>query len=112
MDQILASIRQMISDDEGSASQPQPSSSSRLEGNVSRLFAEGGPPDQTEVTATPAADNVVEIAIDRAMEDARVEVAAEAAVEAAVSAPTETTPEASNSVAVQEAEEPQSQPLM
>jgi cell pole-organizing protein PopZ len=86
MDEILASIRRMIADDEGAtvAAATSPAAPAR----VSRLFIDAPPvPEVAEGAALPVADNVVELAIAQAMEDARVEVVAEAAVEAAVSGP-------------------------
>jgi cell pole-organizing protein PopZ len=84
MDEILASIRRMIADDEfrkagEPADSPPKGDPGRAASNVSRLFA-GAPADaKTEpVHEEPPAvdDNVVELAMAQAFEEARAEVAA------------------------------------
>ncbi len=83
MDQILASIRRMISDEEQMIIPGPHAVSQAKPAKVTKLFAV----DAEETAFDPAAgaeDNVIELAIARAMEDARIEVAAEAAVEAAM----------------------------
>ncbi len=83
MDEILASIRRMISDDAEPAAEAQTGTHGpRPHRRGSRFF-----PEVARVAGEPRADNVVELAIAQAMEDARIEVGAEAAIEAAVAVP-------------------------
>ena len=89
MDEILASIRQMISDSDSPAAklkaavpprrpEPQP-----IAGNVSRLFVEPSDPKTEVKEAAPATDagNVIDLVMAQAMEEARAEVEAEATAE-------------------------------
>ena len=84
MEEILASIRRMISDDEVRSTLPRPVPEPiKAPANVSRLFAEtavkaapSAPPAEPLlqfVAETPSADNVVEMTIDQAIEDAVAE---------------------------------------
>ena len=84
MEEILASIRRMISDDEVRSTLPRPVPEPiKAPANVSRLFAEAAvkaapsaPPAEPLlqfVAETPSADNVVEMTIDQAIEDAVAE---------------------------------------
>ena len=86
MEEILASIRRMISDDEVRSTLPRPAPEPiKAPANVSRLFAESRTvkpassipavePLRQFVAETPAADNVIEMTIDQAIEDAVSEV--------------------------------------
>jgi cell pole-organizing protein PopZ len=88
MDEILASIRQMISDSDSPAAklkaavprrpEPQP-----IAGNVSRLFVEPSDPKTEVKDVAPAteAGNVIDLVMAQAMEEARAEVEAEATAE-------------------------------
>ena len=84
MEEILASIRRMISDDEARSAQPRPLPEPiKAPANVSRLFAETGvkatpsiPPVEPLlqfVAEKPAAGNVVDMTIDQAIEEAVAE---------------------------------------
>jgi len=93
MDEILASIRRMISEGDARHVGPQAAElrsgePSRSGSNVAKLFGddEDAPEPEAEV-AEGAPDNVVELAIAQAMEDAEAEVRADAA--AAVISPIE-----------------------
>jgi uncharacterized protein len=98
MEEILASIRRMISEGEARSGAPQAVEpriieTSRPAGNVAKLFADQE--DEPE-PAEEAPDNVVELAIAQAMEDAEAEVRADAvAVGAAPAAPEPWLPQAS-----------------
>jgi cell pole-organizing protein PopZ len=100
MEEILASIRRMISEGdahitEPPVAEPRGGEPTRPAGNVAKLFAdddedepepEPEPEAEEDVEAEEqATDNVVELAIAQAMEDAEAEVRADAA--AAVTAP-------------------------
>ncbi len=88
MDEILASIRRIIQDEDvrksglPAAAARASAASSPAPANVSRLFADEVPPPETGETETaPEAEgdnNVVELAIAQAMEEARAEVASDA----------------------------------
>jgi cell pole-organizing protein PopZ len=83
MEEILASIRRMISDDEVRSTLPRPAPEPiKAPANVSRLFAESRavkpassiPAAEPQFVAeAPAADNVIEMTIDQAIEDAVAE---------------------------------------
>ena len=84
MEEILASIRRMISDDEARSTLPKPVPEPiKAPANVSRLFAETAvkaapsvPPVEPLlqfVAETPPADNVIEMTMDQAIEDAVAE---------------------------------------
>ena len=84
MDEILASIRRMISDDEQPFAPGPHAVSQAKPAKVTKLFADDTHPAAFGEASDVADDNVIELAITRAMEDARLEVAAEAAEEAAI----------------------------
>lgn len=82
MEEILASIRRMISEGDARSGAPQTVEpriieTSRPTGKVAKLFADQE--DEPE-PAEDAPDNVVELAIAQAMEDAKAEVRADAMV--------------------------------
>ena len=102
MDEILASIRRMISDDAEPAAEAQTGTHGpRPHRRGSRFF-----PEVARVAGEPRADNVVELAIAQAMEDARIEVGAEASVEAAVEAAVALPPPVEAKPSPPQAEEP------
>lgn len=92
MDEILASIRRVISEND----RPKPSAPWRTEspapvatGNVSKLFAEPEPDPEPPVEEPADVSNVVDLAMAQAMEEARAEVAAASVYEDEATEPAE-----------------------
>ena len=69
MEEILASIRRMISEGDVSIAEPRLVEARRPISNVARLFAEP-PVDPDPAEEGIVADNVVELAMTQALEDA------------------------------------------
>jgi cell pole-organizing protein PopZ len=102
MEEILASIRRMISDGDArsgapTTAEPRIVETSRPAGNVAKLFADH---EEAPEPAEEVPDNVVELAIAQAMEEARAEVRADAMVVRAPPIEPEPAPPASTPAAV------------
>jgi uncharacterized protein len=102
MEEILASIRRMISEGDArsgapTTGEPRIVEKSRPAGNVAKLFADH---EEAPEPAEEAPDNVVELAIAQAMEEAKAEVRADAMAEAAPPIEPEPAPPASTPAAV------------
>jgi cell pole-organizing protein PopZ len=102
MEEILASIRRMISEGDAHSGapatvEPRIVETSRPAGNVAKLFADQ---EEDSEPAEEAPDNVVELAIAQAMEDAKAQVRADAMVVRAPPIEPEPAPPASTPAAV------------